>query len=265
MLRDNRCSRKHAEIVVDEQGVFLRNLNRKNKTFVNGQEIDRYALIPGTEIQIGDTRLFFQLEIFETPQYIQAPQSNDYQMSVPAAPPKSAKNFYIIVALIGLAFIGLMSLETEKLDDSIQFRNEESIAEEIAETFKRKQELETAYYSQGKDSKQYLEAEANYLRGFRDYREGNYNRAIAYFSAALSLYPQHELAERYLLQAKRKRDEEIQYSMSTANSLRDKAQYRQAMSHYRHVMVLINDTNDMIYKEAKALYDECQFKLKGGL
>ncbi|MEE6251195.1 MAG: FHA domain-containing protein [Bdellovibrionota bacterium] len=263
VLNDNRCSRKHAAILLEENGVFVENLNPKNKTYIHGQEIQKFALIPGTEIQCGDTSLFFQLEIFETP----APKLQSVgkaSKSKNTAQSQGIKPFHIILGLVIAAFAGLLLMDEEKVDNDIQFRNEESIAEEITETFKRKQELETQYYSSGKDSRQYLEAEANYLRGFREYREANYNRAISYFSAALSLYPQHELADRYLKQAHRKREEEIQYTLGMANSLKEKAQYKKAISYYRHVMILVNDNSSLAYKEAQSLLEECQLKLKGG-
>jgi pSer/pThr/pTyr-binding forkhead associated (FHA) protein len=58
-LADERVSRRHARIDL-EQGTFVINdLDSANGTFVNGQRIQRHRLRSGDEIRIGDTRLGF--------------------------------------------------------------------------------------------------------------------------------------------------------------------------------------------------------------
>jgi pSer/pThr/pTyr-binding forkhead associated (FHA) protein len=58
-LADERVSRRHARINL-EQGTFvIRDLDSANGTFVNGQRIQRHRLRSGDEIRIGDTRLRF--------------------------------------------------------------------------------------------------------------------------------------------------------------------------------------------------------------
>lgn len=243
-------------------------MNPRNKTYVNGQEIQSYALTPGSEIQIGDTSIFFQLEIYEAarPQSLSS-NYNSYEAANSGTDleTEKKKRFYMIVSIALVLFIGLMLMDTDKEEgDSYEFRNEDSIAEEITQSAKRKQEIESQYYSSGKDTEQYLKAKSNYLQGMREYRERNFNLAISLFSAALSFYPQHELAQRYLNQSRRKLNEEIQYTLGLANSLKDKAQYRRAISQYKHVLVLISDKSNISYKEAKALLEECELRLKGG-
>jgi DNA-binding winged helix-turn-helix (wHTH) protein len=57
LLAAPEVSRRHAKIVVDGEGARLADLHSKNKTFVNGQEIDPDAaprpLVDGDEIRIG--------------------------------------------------------------------------------------------------------------------------------------------------------------------------------------------------------------------
>jgi pSer/pThr/pTyr-binding forkhead associated (FHA) protein len=267
---DKKVSREHAKIVMDERGVSIHNLNPNNKTFVNQQEVNSLALVPGSEIQIGETQLFFQLEIYE-------PSPEQMQQSIHAASggipernissnseeQEKKKRFYMIVGAVALLFVALMSMDNEEKVDNYEFRDAESIEEEITEVYKRKQDLEAEYYSSGKNSEQYIKAKANYMQGMREYRARNYTRAISYFRASLSFFPGDPLAERYLAQAQRKLEEEIQYYLGRANSLKEKAKYKQAMSHYRHVLTLINDKEDISYKEALVLYKECELRLKG--
>ncbi|MBF0182765.1 MAG: FHA domain-containing protein [Magnetococcales bacterium] len=52
-------SRQHAEIIHQENGFFLRDLNSSNGTFVNGSRISEYRLCDGDTILIGKHTLLF--------------------------------------------------------------------------------------------------------------------------------------------------------------------------------------------------------------
>src|SRR5690606_5682094 len=100
--------------------------------------------------------------------------------------------------------------------------------------------------------------QASYVRCFRDYRQGQYTRAIQHCQAALSLYPKHELAERYLSLATRKRDEKIQYLLSQGRLYRQRGFYKICMSTLRTVMYDIRDPEIIMFMEARQLYAECR-------
>ena len=58
-LADERASRHHARIDMQQGTFVITDLDSANGTFVNGQRIQRHALRSGDEIRIGDTRLNF--------------------------------------------------------------------------------------------------------------------------------------------------------------------------------------------------------------
>jgi hypothetical protein len=58
-LDDVTVSRRHAEIVVGETGVQIRDLGSLNGTFVNRRRIDESPLEDDDEVQIGKYRLTF--------------------------------------------------------------------------------------------------------------------------------------------------------------------------------------------------------------
>lgn len=58
-LTDQSVSRRHVELVRDDNGVLLRDLGSGNGTKVNGQKVSEHMLKHGDEIGIGNTKLRF--------------------------------------------------------------------------------------------------------------------------------------------------------------------------------------------------------------
>jgi pSer/pThr/pTyr-binding forkhead associated (FHA) protein len=58
-LADERVSRRHARIDLQQGTFVISDLDSANGTYVNGQRIQRHRLNSGDEIRIGDTRLRF--------------------------------------------------------------------------------------------------------------------------------------------------------------------------------------------------------------
>ncbi len=68
VLKDDLCSREHAEISADEGGWRVRDLNSLNGTRVNGAPVegDR-ELVPNDEVQLGRTRFLFVEDMSQLP------------------------------------------------------------------------------------------------------------------------------------------------------------------------------------------------------
>ena len=60
-LSDGQVSHHHARITQQPEGYIIEDLNSINGTFVNSQRVTRHLLRGGDEIQIGQTRLIFQV------------------------------------------------------------------------------------------------------------------------------------------------------------------------------------------------------------
>jgi len=58
-LEDKAISKRHCEIKIDEEGYSIEDLGSTNGTFVQGVRINQAYLNPGTELQLGQTRLIF--------------------------------------------------------------------------------------------------------------------------------------------------------------------------------------------------------------
>src|SRR5262245_58907453 len=68
VLRDDLCSREHAEVFPAEGGWHLRDLGSLNGTHINGEQIrnDR-PLRPLDEVRVGRTRLVFVSDMSQLP------------------------------------------------------------------------------------------------------------------------------------------------------------------------------------------------------
>jgi hypothetical protein len=58
-LDDVTVSRRHAEVVLVDEGVVVKDLGSLNGSYVNGQRVDERVLGSGDEVQIGRFKLLF--------------------------------------------------------------------------------------------------------------------------------------------------------------------------------------------------------------
>jgi len=248
VLNDPKTSRMHAKLEWDEQGLKVTNLSSKASLIINGVEAKQGYLDAGSIITIGNTNIELAVEnpIAVAPQAETAPTVNQTTEQKKRSP-----IFYILLLMVAaIMYLALSGSEEQAADQPL--RDNSMIQKEIEETQKITEGLQNAKFTSGKDTKQYQDARESYLKGFRDYREGNYPRAITSFEAALALYPQHPLAQQYLALSRRKLDETIQAFMQDGNRFMDKGKYRQAVAAYQTVMTLIRDKTNPNYQEAYA-------------
>lgn len=171
--------------------------------------------------------------------------------------------FYGIIIVIGLGMAWLLNSETSSKKKSVEFRTEEDVSKAVDESVKAIQEIQNSQRKSGMDSVQYKAAQENYIKGFRDYRQGQYARAMQSFQAALALFPNHELAIKYYNRSKSKIQSQIDEMLSLGRSYYQKSNYKLCQSSFANAMVMIKDLNDPKYKEAKQFYNECSLRLEG--
>jgi len=176
----------------------------------------------------------------------------------------SRVRFYVIVAIVVGAFLWLMTGPVGSKPKEANLRSEADVLRSIEESATAVKDLKQQQQNSGKDTMQYQLAEQNYVKGFRDYLQGQYARSIVSFQAALSFYPQHEMARKYLILSQRKFDESIDQSMSMGRSYYKRQNWRMCQSSFANVMISLKDPAKAKYKEAKQIYDECSLRLGGG-
>lgn len=174
--------------------------------------------------------------------------------------------------LIGLGVIGIFVLvlsmggdkkpkKVSSLKDTNQISAELTKTNQIIDDYVKEKKL----MEDGRMDRIYESAQSYYVKGFRDYRQGQYSRAIVSFQAALSFDPGHVLAKKYLLQSVKKHSEVVQFNLDQAKRYREKSNYRLCRASAKQVIVMAlrKDQTDPMYKEGKKIFDECDILSKG--
>lgn len=263
-LNDPRCSRHHAVIETINGLVYIKDKGSQNGLVVNGQNCREAQLKPGDLFAMGDTQFQIQTNLGAVPV---APgpanrAANPFPQTVAAEEERNNMPLVVgFVVIVGLLFFVLQGGNKKSVESGI--RSEEQVQAEIEATQKRKEEIARIKRAEGQFSQQYIEAQAAYIQGFRDYREGNFGRAIQSFTAALALYPGHELAAKYKKLSERRLDETVQYSMFEARRYMEQNKYELAKAAYKNIMIMVNDPNSKTFLEAKERYEEIELLLSG--
>lgn len=217
-----------------------------------------------------------QAPSFPTAPSSPSPQTpNYYQNPPPASPPAPAGasggllenpkvRFYGIIGILVLVGFFLFSpSKKDKVKDRNEIRTSTVSMQDYLQAEKRSQELLTIK-KEKIDSVQYRRAQENFVKGFRDFQQGQYARAREAFQVVLNLDPDNELARRYYNLSKIKFDELVKFNMIQGNRYREKRNWRMCQSSYQNVMtMLFNRKEDPSYKEAKQFFDECFLNMEG--
>lgn len=172
--------------------------------------------------------------------------------------------FYIIIGIVGLVVVGLFSGSGKKKKPELKLRDSVQSNEDYVKSEAEVKRMRDDPRFKAKDSIQYQMADQHFTRGFRDYRNGQYGRAMEGFQAALSFYPAHELARKYYGLAARKFDQMVQMHMVLGRRYYGKGNHRLCMSEFRNVIIMKKDPRDAVRKEALQYYEECRLRSEEG-
>lgn len=260
VIDDSKMSRKHAEISFTGQGIQIRNLSETNHIHVDGKECKIAALQDQSFFAIGSTQFQLQLKRRERPTPLQMEGASSTHRKSKKPGSKSPLIPLLTITIIGFALWSWINDSQPKTLSSAVENDEPNI--QIAEKIKMQalEKRRPAHISE--DDISYQQAQQAYVEGFRDYRKGQFERALASFQACLSLFPQHNMCNRYLRLTQRKVDELIQYHLMLGIKYRDQNQYGACAASFRNVLVMVKDQQNSKYKEAKANYEACRAQVE---
>lgn len=282
ILNDPKCSRRQAGIRVTSRGCEITSLNDKNPCLVNGREVHHALLHDGDIVTLGETEVQFSSGINhrdaahgalttvqspDHPAHVHAhadghvPAPRIKRRSKRAKPQGNSKRF-LIYGVAGLLLYLIFS-DSPKKKEAVAIRTEQHLGAEIELANKSKAAAEAENAPRLNSSIPARQAQEYYVRGFRDYRKGQFERALVSFQACLALNREHPLCARYLRLSQRKFNEMIQYYVLLGRKYRDQNQFQSCRAAFRNVMVMIKDANNETYKMAKANYEACNAFIEG--
>ena len=298
--KDPKISRAHVEIQFQQGHFSIHNLSEKNAVLVNDQNVRNTVIQSQCRINIGETSLQFlitdrQLSVpsAKSLKLAQIPNSNSLQTMAPdpvlatspmSLPARSATSsaprgnyspsgmnyvdqensktlFYVIlIAVISLAAFFLAS--SAKKRKATEIRTSDQQIKSIEDSRETLEEMKKEDERLGMNTPQYLLADQQFTKGFRDYRQGQYNRALSELGSALAFFPQHSRARRYYTMAQRKLDEQIKAHMNEGLKYKSQGNFRLCAGAYEKALRLMNspDPNDPTLKEARQLKEECEYE-----
>jgi pSer/pThr/pTyr-binding forkhead associated (FHA) protein len=273
IVNDPKISRRHVSVRLTSKGFELVNQSEPNKVYVNGQEVTSVILSDNDVIKLGESEMQFNImtshrSLQSIPQsemnvhQQQLPRRSDKRRKAPRAAGKSNGRLYIYGG-VGLLVLWLIFGSDAAKKKEMALRTEQQIQADIetANKLRDAADLKNPVQADGPISQR--QAQEHYVKGFRDFRKHQYERALESFQACLALQPDHILCTRYHRLAERKFDELIQYQMVLGRKYRDQNQFKPCRSAFRNVMVMVKNSTSAAYKEAKANYDACDASVEG--
>lgn len=268
---DTKISREHAELAFAENAYTVTDLGAQNGVIVNDSKIKQKKLSDGEKVVIGQT--VFKYSIILVTQSAEmaiaelgpdSPLAKEIKKGVKVKiPPKGQKSeegfkqekvadpkansktrFLVFgVVLLAVVFVLFGDNDTPRTPNAV-IKNEKNPDLEIfSETMAVKNT------NIDPDTRKKLEALIH--SGRREFREGNYFRAMEEFRLALLLNPGNGQASFYLAKAKQRLDDEITKNFEKGTQEQDAKKFQAAIVSYCSVIQLIKEyPNDERYKNA---------------
>ena len=249
-IHDIKSSREHAEITRVGKEIVLTDLGSQNGVVVNDLKVKQHTLKNGDKVIIGKTVYKFNEvnvkgKTDPTLQNTKLKSEQDDEESVEETEePKSKMTLILGVVVVLALFIIFDSGDEKKTKSSNSDRyNVQEITDPFTASLRNKQ-------NENKESKQKLNI--YFQKGLREFREGNYFRAISEFNHALSWSPNDPLAEFYLRKTKEALDKEIEAYFIKGKRNEGALKYQKAVVQYCAIIrLLTNYPEDERYKKAQ--------------
>ncbi len=245
-VMDVKSSREHAEVIKFKDHYVVTDLGSQNGIMVNDLKVNQHRLSDGDKIIIGSTVYAFKEFIVGD-----KPGKSDKKVTkndedddeVIEAPKKKSKMLPILAVLALLAFM-LLSGDEESEKDSKESKSKKGVTDTYIELAQKK--------NQDDDAEVQRKLDTIIQRGQREFREGNFFRAIEEFNLALVLSPNNGRASFYLNKTKQSLDNHIEDLFLKSRREYDSLKYAAAGQTYCSIIKMLqNYPDDERYKQAQ--------------
>lgn len=273
---DTKISREHAELSLSGGTYTVTDMGAQNGIVVNDGKVKQKKLIDGEKLVIGQTvfkysvtEVLISSEIALAESYPDSSLAKEIIKGVKVKiPPKGQKNEenedistgYVPIKgqdsagkskilIFGIVIAGMVFILMGDEESNVKTRKMSSVKskDDSAEIFS-----ETMGVKVGKDDNEVKKKLDSLIHsGRREFREGNYFRAMEEFRLALLLSPNNGQASFYLSKAKQRLDDEIRSNMEKGTQEQDSKKYQAAIVSYCAVVQIVKDfPEDERYKDA---------------
>jgi pSer/pThr/pTyr-binding forkhead associated (FHA) protein len=287
---DSKISREHAELSLVDKGYVITDLSNQNGVVINDKKVTQKRLADGEKIVIGQTVIKYSvIEVKEPTNDLVPVENNVLELN-----PKDAKksnvananknNFKATASTIDdyapksktekkgnskvvvlIAFLGVIYFvfftDDKQLPKAAKNKNTD-------DSFNLESEAAGAKKGIGKEDPEVKRKFDMLLHsGRREFREGNYFRAMEEFRRADLLIPGSGMAGFLMSRAKQRLDEDVVKNFDKANKDLDAKKYQSAIISYCGVLQLLQKyPEDERYKNAqdKILALEIEMGLEKG-
>ncbi|MCC6137597.1 MAG: FHA domain-containing protein [Bdellovibrionaceae bacterium] len=273
VLADDRVSRQQCRIDFKFNGIFVEDLSGKSTTFVNLQGVATQILATGDQLGFGDTIFEITFEKEQPMALVGGPSGYvPSQLGIPSqadfTPEKepflNKKNiFRIAFVLILLGAVYIINKKQE-IKPAAKIASPDEVDQAIEAVQKRQEELRKPKENMTpQDSYNRRSAEKYFTKGFRDFQNRSYTRAIESFQTALAVLPTYVEAKRYLKLSEKRRQDLISAHMDLGNKYKAKSMYKYCIAEFEKVLQIINRPEDKKYQLAKEQIQECRLLQQG--
>ena len=236
-VHDIKSSREHAEIAKVGKDFVLTDLGSQNGIVVNDLKVKQHVLNENDKIIIGQTVYKFGKVTVKTQdkQKSLLEKLDDEEYSTEEVQEPKSKLVPILAGIILVA--AFLLLDSGSQDDiATQRKKSKYKLKEISDPF-----TATIQQRQKEDKKAKIKLNLYFQKGLREYREGNYYRAISEFNNALSWSPGDPLAEFYLRKTKESLDKTVSSEFNAAVRDEEALKFQSAVVHYCAIIRLLRN------------------------
>jgi pSer/pThr/pTyr-binding forkhead associated (FHA) protein len=241
-LTDLKASREHAEIAKIGDSWVATDLGSQNGILINDKKVTQSNLRPGDKIIVGQTVFKFM--------HVSPGEKIDIKenLSEDPLPAKKKNSLPIIIMVAVLVYVIFDSTDDSTKSKKVAKTAPSSGYQDVSSDYLK--ELKKRQHKEDKVVKEKLNA--IYQRGLREFREGNYFRAIGEFNLALIIAPGDPYAEYHLRKTKEKLDKTIEEFSIRAQRDEGALKYKSAIVAYCSIIRLLYTVpEDPRYKNAE--------------
>lgn len=247
-VSDIKSSREHAEIVKNNHKFIITDLGSNNGIVVNDLKVKQHALSDGDKVIIGRTVYKFSIVKIEDSTKIAESKSkevskeNKEQTAITSVDKR--KKLIIVAVILVAAFLFLGEDEQVAVEGKRVVDKKKVDLQNLSMSFKRKTK---------KDKEKQKKMSVYFSRGLREFREGNYFRAMSEFESALSWSPNDPLALFYMRKTKDALNTAVEEIFNRGRRDEDSLKYKSASVSYCSVIrLLYRYPKDERYIDAEA-------------